>query len=695
MSPARAMIWKEFRENGKWAALGMLAMSVGLGWVLIDHASRFRFRDYAEYQSSGTPLLSDPFQAVVIVGSAVIALLIALAQTLPEKRLDQWAFLVHRPVPRSKLIGCKVAAGLMLYFFAVVMPVAVSVIWVAMPNHVPAPFVAGMATPSIIDVLAGVAYYFAGLVIGLRDARWYGSRILVLGAPIAASLLAFFIASFTWAMLPPIVAIALLATAAWGAFVAGGQYARQAWPAKVSLGASLFVGVLMLGGVAVAAISNSFPRRWGILDNRYYSLLADGSFVAFHQVGEKFVEATDLQGKPVPEALLQAHGAHENPYADATLSLDVRDSQSSYDKSWYRRLQRYVEVMESTEDESWYYLQDAGYGVGYSRLKRMRVGTFGPAGFSPVGESDPPDVRFDGRTVPIRGWHIYPGYDTWLTFRSASYEIDSAKRRVVARLVPPPGEQLVSVSIGQEDEWHGYRRNAKPPKLLDAYVTDKTLGVFESKGKMLFTIPLEHTRAQGFRAVTVAKRGTNPERFFVMYAPEYEAANKPTLVTELNESGTAVARLELPMLPHKDYGAMPVRWEMVFTYSMSPPVFQGYRIYSAWRHVGADAIRWMWSDATSKAVTLGALLSGLISSWLSVLIARRQGASRRIRIAWAILNFLLGLAGVVTMLCLAALPMLETCPGCGKRRFISTSKCPRCDAPFAGPALDGTEVFAA
>ena len=100
-----------------------------------------------------------------------------------ERQRDLWAFLVHRPATRTQIFLGKILAGVTLYLLAAGLPLAVYLIWMLTPGHVAAPLEWAMLQPAAVLFLSGILYYFAGLLTGLRQARWYASRALGLGRP--------------------------------------------------------------------------------------------------------------------------------------------------------------------------------------------------------------------------------------------------------------------------------------------------------------------------------------------------------------------------------------------------------------------------------------------------------------------------------------------------------------------------------
>ena len=123
----------------------------------------------------------DYYQPMAFAG-ALVAMLIGFAQMIRERRGDRWGFLTHRPVSRTTLFLAKASAGILLYAAAYAIPVAVGIVWAATPGHLAVPFDARMALPAAADLACGVVFYLAALVIAMRDARWFGSRALAVGA---------------------------------------------------------------------------------------------------------------------------------------------------------------------------------------------------------------------------------------------------------------------------------------------------------------------------------------------------------------------------------------------------------------------------------------------------------------------------------------------------------------------------------
>ena len=164
------ILWKELREILQWAALAFF------GLLLAEMFTLSLSRQTTGRAFTGVTLCSDAFLTVSAFGCAAIGAALGALQILPELRRDQWASLLHRPIPRHKILLGKVTAGLLLYSLATGLPLLVSVVCVALPGHFAAPFVPGLAVPAASDLLLGIVFYLTAILLGLHSGRWFGSR---------------------------------------------------------------------------------------------------------------------------------------------------------------------------------------------------------------------------------------------------------------------------------------------------------------------------------------------------------------------------------------------------------------------------------------------------------------------------------------------------------------------------------------
>jgi hypothetical protein len=694
-NPLAAMVWKEMREGLKWAALLFVTMLAALVIMLGNHRGVGFYN--LDYLHQGSPLMQDDFQAIIIIAGGVAGLLLGLVQTLPEKRLDKWAFLIHRPVARTTLLAGKVIAGLVLYFAALGVPLAAAWIWCATPGHVPAPFQPAMMLPAIADVLAGVMYYFAGVVIGMREARWYGSRILALGLPVAASFGVFIVPEFSYAALIIAVVSTILSVAAWGIFTAGGQYDPQPWVAKVALGLAILTGIVLAGGVGVAVLAEMMPRAASEYCYSDYILTQDGKILRRTQQGNgnrMTVTLTDLAGHPVTGYPTDASTFYSTVNMPPSASLWVGEERpGAFFIHSYRRPERfYVSLAASTQINGimqwYYYVFDKDLGVGYDQRSRLVASYITPDGFQTGGAE--PVTRFPGRPTES----IYWENPLRMTFPAAQYELNVGDRVVKIRFQPPAGERLLAGATAVTTVPHNDKtgESASVP-VFDAFATTSNIYVLAPDGKMILKTPF-HRPPGDYGMVSVAQPEKS-DRYFVWQYPQYNSASawdRPQIVQEVSATGQELKRYELPRLVPP--ASPPGGAEAILIGATAPPVLVATMTVAAPVLTERRPLSEALSDPSVKSVLRAALVGGVLSALLTCLLAKQYAMNRAATMGWTIGNFLLGPAGILTMLSLRKWPTREVCPGCKRRRVVNRELCPRCAAPFLPPAADGTEIFA-
>ncbi|MCW3059642.1 MAG: hypothetical protein JWQ02_1463, partial [Capsulimonas sp.] len=235
----RAMFWKEYRENAKWAALAAVGLLLSIVIMAAQPGQGYHYKAKPFY---------DFWRSVngdVVLGSALTALLLGMLQIFPERRRDQWAFLMHRPTPRAWIFWGKACAGLSLYALATAVPLVAVSAWAAAPGHVAGPFDPRLMLAGFAAIACGAIIYFAALIVALRSVPWYGSRLLPLATGYVLAFAIYTIPQEFWqtiALLP--LAIAPLALAALSAFSASENEASLSKAGRASTILTVFLGAL-------------------------------------------------------------------------------------------------------------------------------------------------------------------------------------------------------------------------------------------------------------------------------------------------------------------------------------------------------------------------------------------------------------------------------------------------------------------
>ncbi len=694
----KAILWKELRENARWGIVALVALSIALAYTV--SATDPLGQDGA---SDKCAAIWNAAYLVMTFGCPLLAAALGFAQVMPELRRDQWAFLMHRPVPWPVIFGGKALVGIGLTLAAAGLPFLAFVLWADTPGTVLAPFDARLTLPGIASLLTIIPCYFAGMLTALRPARWVGSRALALPAAVAAVLLTIILPEFLDVLAAEVVFGAVLAAAAWGSFLTRGQYLGQPRPAKVGLGMTLFAGTFVTAitvvALTIALISALFPGPDCSYTYDYYSIQPSGRILRITQTNGRHspqMIAHDLSGKIVVLPIGNNRSFNDNALNSATLLTPGKPA-SSYDVSGstaaYRNTARLVVPLPIGSAAGgtvfWYYVPGERRALGYGLKSRRLVGFLGPAGFT--GPSDIDTPRFEA---------AYPLRQSWenanvFRFPQAVYWMDSEASNVsLIYKAKQPGDILgACVTNGVYDAGPGVMTQ----KTVIVVAAADGFHAATTQGKPLFTIPREYDPAQ-YRNVS-ASMTPDGRHFFFRYTGGREI-RLPEYVTEVSSLGGVEKRTSLP--PLLDYASpqQPVSQGLVGL--LAPPLFT--LALTSYLEIGhrlgnKDISRLRDSVYTPAGLPLWylllacSILSGLISAVLAWLVARRCVLSVRDRWLWAFGVFWLGPYGVLTLLALREWPVRIPCPNCGRRRSVQRELCEYCGAEFARPLPDGTEIF--
>jgi hypothetical protein len=676
-----SLIWKEVRENVKWLPLPSVVI---LLVFLIDKPTQ--------------PMPGSTTAYFLCLTAVVFGLGIGFLQVFFEGHGDKRSVLLHRPLTPSRVFVAKVLAGVVLYVVALGIPFLSVEGWYATPGNLAAPYHWRTSLPWLADILSGLVYYFAGMLVAQREARWYGSRGLALAA-------AFFVSYLVWALpefWEALVAIAIVGlfvgVAAWGSFCTGGAYAPLPWFAKVSLGATMLLGLLILSMMGKQRLG-----EW--LDpGMHYQVDVDDH--------RRVLYSTDQEGHGLI-GLRDGDGNELDPKTERW-----RDNSGFLEwprHSGYRHTGRfYVECSNRTRpaNERWFYDQAQGRLVGFDTHYHHSLGSFGPDGFTPAGQ--PPGRRFPGelRYATNRGQGLS---SEDLAFPDGVYCVDFVRRSIRRLFTSAPGETVNAARWWNDEEAH-----------REALVvsTNQAFHVVTEDGRRLASMPRAFS-SEKYGPIFIGKF-KDPERYYVRYDLRYwlrepeEYRTEPSYLLEYDAAGHELARRAVPPFPY------PASSYAQALYGLATPMTEVATLVETSRYMRARAraqrstekcslidylegIQYYVPGTATMASTLSPATqptSGLILAYILLillsaaasalgcfLLARRYAFSRSRRFGWALCGFLFGWAGLVLMLVLQEWPARIACPSCHKRRVVTRDTCEHCGALHAAPAQDGTEVF--
>jgi hypothetical protein len=680
----KSLIWKELRENLRWVPLP------GLVILLVF------FLDKPE-----EPMLDYTGSFFFALTAVAFGAALGFVQIFFEAHGDKRSILMHRPMSPSHIFLAKVLAGLALYLLALGIPFVALERWYATPGKMAAPFHWQMSLPWLADILSGLVYYFAGMLVAQRDVRWYGSRGLPLAAAFFCSYLVWILPEFWQAAVAIVMIGTFVGVAAWGSFCAGGSYSAQPRLAKAALAMTFMGGLLIVSLLAKQRIGEWLDAG---IDYEYTMDRHGHVFFQRFKAGFGVIgPVTDLNGQEVVNHL-------DSPTASAPLVWTETPVFRSYRNSGRFFVRCNNDSVPS--DESWYYDQTQRRLRGFDSLLHQSLGSIGPDGFSPpdeeLGQPFSEDLRY--RSDPRQGRAV-----EFLAFPSRVYAVDFMERRIQTLFTPPAGETIAFVS-----DW--FDQLDKNHKGL-VVSTDHSFHFLTKDGTPIVSVPRLHD-AQKYRPVLAGPLGNvaPPDRFVVWYQammpwttvlePE-EYRSLPSYLHEYDVAGRELTQQTVPPPPYPEASAAQALFGLV------TPMTEAATLVGTTRHLRAreraqgssqksvllfflEDIKYSIPGTAPDKATTGGLVSGYLALMLlsaaacalaCSLLARRHAFSRARCIGWAMLGFFLGWVGLVLMLVLQEWPARIACPKCGKSRVVTRDNCEHCGAMHTAPSLDGTEIF--
>ena len=678
----KAMVWKEWRENLKWALLMGAAFSLLLSytvWRAVTDDSNIELLDLWQR--------TQPLTFLVV---PLLAGVLGFLQVNSELRRDQWAFLVHRPTSRDTLFWGKALTGLSLYALAAVLPYLGFAWWMSVPGHVAAPFDWRLAAAGMAPLLSGIVFYFAGISTAIRAKPWFGSRALAL----PGSLLCVVWVSLGnwWPLLWLLVFIVFFVVAARSSFETTGCFRGLSRLSQVALSSTLLAGlavVVALGSVLVAIVLQSGSQDAKPQVMRNYQVTQKGRVLRSedtHGPSDAVKNSiSDLNGN----VLLSNSDTRTFYKSNPTLrfsNLAVQEMELPAPLSnafeHYFSSRTYPDYRQA--DVSWYFDRIHNRLMGYSRRTRYPIGYIGSNGFHTDAQQVKP---FDETLRPSQTYEE----SQMLRFPHSVYKFDAASRNV--RRVFTSSQRITGASL-----LSAYDPNFQPRKRCIAiWTNDNVLHLLPLQGKELWTRHLEINH-ENYTQLSIAQTSA-ADRFWIWIKPynEKRVAQPPTLIA-VNARGETLNQQTLPLFPANEGAG---RWQDSILFVAVPPILVA--IYTAFGLRSDQSLVQILAGMTSGSssevlrATLIILILNFIVSALCAFFAwrraNRYAFKSSTRLWWTIGVLALGPLGYLLMRSLLDWPALEKCPSCGKLRVVDRELCEHCSSPFAPPLLDGTEII--
>ncbi|MGC1479528.1 MAG: hypothetical protein WA771_03415 [Chthoniobacterales bacterium] len=676
----KATLWKELRENVKWALLGLLVLGLAEFYAL--SAAR---EDQSNPYNNLT-LLDSSFLLVSSFGCSLVGIGIALAQLLPERSRDQWAAVLHRPVSRQITFLGKAIPGALLYLLATLPPLLASILYVATPGQFAAPFVPGLAIPALSDVSLGFTYYGLALLVCLDSGRWFGRRgvLAITAIPIFVLHLA-----NPHPFLGALLGATVLLLAACGTVQSLHSLTERHPATRLALGLTVLSGAFTLIVIAATALSlipwgqptdaRSYTRFVITHDGTVYlrTSLSDGSSTV----------VTDLDGNPVPDVDTD----YRNTCDFVPIAWDVNLGTGA---AWRairrspRSLRNYLQPISTgyRDGERWYLLNDQRYFVGYDRLSRRRIGICDRNGFQPADATPRPFSELpDQSNYPFQ-------LPTYFWVGPEAFQFDAMDRKF---------PKVFAAGIQRIHGIASFHPVRDSPASLGIAVGD-SIHIVTAKGTPLLQTPYGHdVRTWPGIAITATP---DLDRFFLKYTASAWHSNAPnpgTRLDELDATGRVVATHHGEF---SDTRHAPPTWQDRLS-TATLPLFP-VAILSAHDSLtrtdvpnvdfygrtqsGLLAPEGERASALITLTAIGFALGAITFAW-----ARRLRFTVRRAAAWAGFVLAFGPAGLIAFRLLVRWPVNQPCPACRRPRPLDQPRCPHCLADWPRNARAESEIFAA
>lgn len=176
----KVVVYKELRETLGLAALGLAGyVYLVAGCTGLQGVPAFPVGLFSSGQAT-IPFVADSFLPMLIPLSVILVIAVGLRQTIGESIHGTWLFLMHRPVARWRLIALKLATGMAICLGLMALSILIYAWWAATPGTHASPFEWALTATSWRAWLSMTPVYLGAFLVGLRPARWFGSRLLPL-----------------------------------------------------------------------------------------------------------------------------------------------------------------------------------------------------------------------------------------------------------------------------------------------------------------------------------------------------------------------------------------------------------------------------------------------------------------------------------------------------------------------------------
>lgn len=654
----KALFWKEWRENLKWGLLAMAAIAVAMVYALRQGGD--------SVDSSWAGLQNEQFLTVTAFGFPIIALALGFLQILTELRRDQWAFLLHRPVTRLQVFWGKALPGTALYLLAGGLPLAASAYWLSLPGSIAAPFDIRQILPGAVNLLTGLAYYYAALLISILPGRWYVRKVLPLAAALLGSTFSNTII-LSLAVTGPVIVLTSLLIAAASAHATSGLFRRMSIVGKCGILSVYLLGLLVVLTILSSAWTMIVP--FSPVTEQQYRVGKNGEVLRVTTRANWYEKVETLDGQQIkPEKRAFEWADFLSPsslnYSGNSLMRDFRSPGLYFAK----------ESSNKSAPLAWYYINDMGVFRLYSTETKMPLGVLGPNGYASIENS-----AMAGRFHLASDAYAH----TWFIVAKDGMFIPFLDGRSIEKIYStPPGENIIAgASLGE------LRKNDKTPATY-AIGLEKSIQIVSTSGLgPRITPPFA---LDEFKDIDVYRPHNGG--YLLLFNRSFSQSSELIVASP---EGKIIRQQTLPSLYHYTPQSLST-WlseaiAPVGARLLGHGIIKFLQFFENESYFAVTA----YSEAQKREEMLNWLAAAgvglLCAAFIQLPLKREQFAGQRL--AWTVFAFFFGVFGLLAFWIANDWPRRVACPSCGRKRSVERETCEHCGAGWPAPKQDGTEIW--
>jgi hypothetical protein len=173
----RALAFKELRETWWMGAIAFLILATHVYTCVGINIDIERFSMEWGIVRVRIPFVTDELAELLLPTASILGAVLGFWQAFGESFRGTWRFLRQRPMSFAAITLTKIATGLTLSLGATALPILLYALWAARPGNHASPFRWSLTVPIWQIWFVSSTAYLAAFLVGIRDVRWYGSRL--------------------------------------------------------------------------------------------------------------------------------------------------------------------------------------------------------------------------------------------------------------------------------------------------------------------------------------------------------------------------------------------------------------------------------------------------------------------------------------------------------------------------------------